>query len=149
MSVRRKYEIESPEALNDIVQKCLEYWSGPQIVLLHGALGTGKTTLVQLFARALGSRDEVSSPTYALIQEYEGSNEVIYHVDLYRLEDPLELRTEIGLDEVLDNGRWVFIEWPDLAEDLLQAYEVKRIKIEHRGGNSRNIIVLDNESQAE
>ena len=146
---RREYNIEDPNELFELAGEWIERWKKPQIVLLYGDLGAGKTTLVQAFARQLGVRDEVTSPTFSLIQEYEADHGTVYHVDLYRLKDSLELRTEVGLHELLDGDFWVFIEWPELAKDLLDNYSLKRIDIEHRGQNARKIIVLENEFEGE
>lgn len=132
--------------MREIADELVEQWNHPQIVLLYGTLGTGKTTFVQSFARVLGCKEEVTSPTYSLIQEYDTPSGKIYHVDLYRLDDPTELRVEIGLGEILDrSGAWVFIEWPDIAEHLIHHDRVKRIEIEHSGQSERKIILLEND----
>ena len=80
-----------------------------QVVLLHGDLGAGKTAFVRGLARGLGApADDVSSPTFTIIQEYRGRLP-LYHVDLYRLQ-PAEVE-ELGLDEIVDSGGVVAIEW--------------------------------------
>jgi len=88
-----------------------------QIILLSGELGAGKTILVQGICNGLGVDEDVTSPTYTLINEYEGEL-TVYHMDLYRLEDEEDLY-DVGVEDYLDTERIVLIEWPDLVYDLL------------------------------
>jgi len=90
------------------------------IVLLKGDLGTGKTTFVKAFMKLFGSQNQVSSPTYALINEYLLSNgKTIYHMDLYRL-NSLDEALNIGIEEYLHSQNLCFIEWPELILPLLE-----------------------------
>ena len=111
-----------------------------QVVLLFGDLGAGKTAFVRGLARGLGAPpDEVSSPTFTLIQEYRGGRATLYHVDLYRLE-PAEI-ADLGLDELTSGDAIVAIEWADRWPDRpMDAIEVRlaeagesrrRIEIRH------------------
>ena len=106
------------------------------VVLLYGDLGAGKTAFVRGLAEGLGvSRDEVSSPTFTLIQEYRGGRLPLFHVDLYRIEDPREF-DELGLDEVAEEGV-LAIEW---AERLPQPPRAAvRVSITHAGEDARRI----------
>jgi tRNA threonylcarbamoyladenosine biosynthesis protein TsaE len=82
------------------------------VVLLYGELGAGKTAFVRGVAEGLGARvEDVSSPTFTLIQEYASGRLTIYHVDLYRLR-PDEV-DDLGLEELIDSGGIVAVEWPD------------------------------------
>jgi tRNA threonylcarbamoyladenosine biosynthesis protein TsaE len=82
------------------------------VLLLYGELGAGKTAFVRGLARGLGgSPDDVSSPTFTIVQEYEGTRARLYHVDLYRL-SPAEI-DDLGLDDLIDSGGIVAIEWAD------------------------------------
>ncbi len=84
------------------------------LVLLHGGLGAGKTTLVRGLARAVGYRGRVSSPTFALAHRYRGKRLTLHHLDLYRLK--AGDTGELGLDELLHDPRGaVVVEWPDAA----------------------------------
>ena len=88
------------------------------LLLLLGPLGAGKTTLVQALGRALGSRAQISSPTYTLIHEYPTPDGVLVHIDAYRLERA-EALFELGLEDYLERARLVAVEW---GEGLLAAF---------------------------
>lgn len=107
------------------------------VVLLHGDLGAGKTAFVRGLARGLGTPpDDVSSPTFTIIQEYRGRL-TLYHVDLYRLQ-PLEVG-ELGLDEIIDSGGVVAIEWAERWRDLPARAWV--VRIVHEGEDDRRISI--------
>lgn len=82
------------------------------VVTLSGGLGVGKTTLARAILRGLGHRGEVPSPTYAFVQPYEDLDPAVWHVDLYRIEDPGEL-AELGLDSA--GAAVLVVEWPERA----------------------------------
>ncbi len=108
-----------------------------QVVLLHGDLGAGKTAFVRGLARGLGApADDVSSPTFTIIQEYRGRIP-LYHVDLYRLQ-PAEVE-ELGLDEIVDSGGVVAIEWAARWRDPPGGAWV--VRIDHDGEDRRRISV--------
>lgn len=88
-----------------------------QIILLSGDLGAGKTILTQGIAAGLGVDDDITSPTYNLINEYEGELE-LFHMDLYRLEQEEDLY-DLGFEEYLERDGIIVIEWPDLAYAML------------------------------
>lgn len=88
------------------------------LVLLSGPLGVGKTTVTQMIAKALGSDAQVSSPTYTLVNEYPTPQGTLVHIDAYRLGDAMALE-QLGLDEYLERGRLVIVEW---GEELLHEF---------------------------
>ncbi len=90
------------------------------VVLLEGNLGSGKTFLVKSFCRLIGTIDEASSPSFAIVHQYQG-NPPVNHFDFYRLHSELEL-DQIGWEELLNQGAITFIEWPQLIEKHLQRY---------------------------
>ncbi len=107
-------------------------------VLLHGDLGAGKTTFTQGVAEGLGVQGAVQSPTFTLVREHEGREMRLYHLDLYRLDDPDELEN-IGYETYLDPSDGVsLIEWPERAGDWLPT-SFWLLRIEHRGGDHRLI----------
>ena len=100
------------------------------IVFLVGDLGTGKTTLVKEIIHALGSNDQVKSPTFTIIEPYELALETIYHMDLYRINDSSELES-IGLEEYLNEpNAIIFIEWPENSFGYLKKFNMK-ISLQH------------------
>ncbi|MGP8244949.1 MAG: tRNA (adenosine(37)-N6)-threonylcarbamoyltransferase complex ATPase subunit type 1 TsaE [Bryobacteraceae bacterium] len=109
------------------------------VVLLVGNLGAGKTTLAKGIASGLGAAapDEVSSPTFTLIHEYGGG--LVYHVDLYRLEEERELAT-LGLEEIFDRDAMVLIEWGERFPRLMPARRTE-IHLRDLGDDEREIEV--------
>jgi tRNA threonylcarbamoyladenosine biosynthesis protein TsaE len=102
------------------------------VVALQGPLGAGKTTLVKGLARGLGIAEDVTSPTFTLISEYE-SSPPLHHVDLYRINRESELG-ELGLDELFYGNGITVIEWPEKAGSLLPADTINiRIGIRQNG----------------
>lgn len=108
------------------------------VVALWGELGTGKTVLARGIARGLDVTGPVSSPTFALVNEYEGPLPM-YHVDFYRL-DPEQLES-VGWEEYLGYGGVVVIEWPDRAAGTLPAERLD-LELEHIGATKRRIRLL-------
>jgi len=87
-------------------------------ILVYGDMGSGKTTLIKSLVKQLGSLDEVSSPTYSLVNEYEIKNDLIYHFDLYRVKD-IDEAYNFGIEDYLYSGHWVIIEWPQVIEGII------------------------------
>lgn len=108
-------------------------------ILLYGDMGVGKTTLIKEFVKYLGSTDEVSSPTYSIVNEYELINDKIYHFDLYRIKD-IEEAFNFGIEDYLDSNYWIIIEWPELIEDLI-ADNYNSIILSINENNTRNLIL--------
>ncbi len=103
------------------------------LLLLKGNLGAGKTTFTQHLVRELGSADQVSSPTYALVNEYSAPEGTIFHFDLYRLKNAAEAY-DIGIEEYLDTAFFSIIEWPEVYEEQLADYPHHTMQIETRDG---------------
>lgn len=103
-------------------QRLAEHLHPGDLLLLQGALGVGKTQLVRGIAQGLGSNDLVTSPSFVLVNEYQarvaGADVRIYHIDLYRIEDPAELQN-IGIDEIWSGQDICLIEWAEHAADRL------------------------------
>lgn len=113
-----------------------------RIVLLHGDLGAGKTTMVKGIAQAFqaAEQEDVTSPTFTLVHEYRGPERTLYHIDLYRIETERELAT-LGLDDLSnEEGNILLIEWGEKFERLMKLRDVE-IKLERDGENGRDITV--------
>jgi tRNA threonylcarbamoyladenosine biosynthesis protein TsaE len=109
------------------------------VVLLYGELGAGKTAFVRGLARGLGANpDDVSSPTFTLVQEYAAPRATLYHVDLYRLE-PAEV-DDLGLEELVSGDGIVAIEWADRWRG--RPDDVCEVRIEDTGDERRRISVM-------
>jgi len=107
------------------------------VLALTGDLGAGKTCLVKGIARGLGILQEITSPTFTLINEYVGGRLPLYHVDLYRL-DSAEQALQIGLDDYLGRDGVTVIEWAEKVESLLPP-TTRRLRVEFIADNSRRI----------
>lgn len=112
--------------------------------LLYGPMGAGKTTLIRAICSLMDVEDNVSSPTFALVNEYRSrGGRVIYHFDFYRIEDEEEA-WHIGTEDYFYSGRLCLVEWPEKIESLLPQ-EFIRIDIEVREDQSRRIYISQHE----
>ncbi len=115
----KRIEIDSLEQLPSVARAILDSLNGRSVVLLRGEMGAGKTTLVSAIARVAGSEDSVSSPTFAIVNEYLTPNDgSIYHFDMYRI-DKIEEALDFGVEEYLSSGELCLIEWAEKIEELL------------------------------
>lgn len=103
--------------------------TAPLIIAISGDLGAGKTTLAQAICRGAGVRELVTSPTFALVQQYEGARARVYHLDLYRLESAKEL-VNLGWDDIMRDDAIVLIEWPERAEGRVPD-DALHVELEH------------------
>lgn len=112
------------------------------ILLLQGNLGAGKTTLTKMIATELGVKDDVTSPTFGLMNLYPISESLqLVHIDTYRLEDEQAL-VDIGVEDYLGDSETIcIIEWPEKIEGLLEDKKVKLVEITIGEENSRKIII--------
>lgn len=139
----------SAAAHHDFTLEALRSWGealgrqlrAPAIVTLEGELGAGKTTLAQAICRGLGIGEDVTSPTFALVNEYPSKDTTVYHLDLYRLRGPEDL-TNVGWDDIINSGQIILIEWPERAGNRLPT-DALRIRLEHVPGddNRRRLTV--------
>jgi tRNA threonylcarbamoyladenosine biosynthesis protein TsaE len=143
----RMYEFTTQSSADTIAvgRKLAELLKPPQLLLLGGDLGTGKTTLVKGIAQALDAADpdEVTSPTFTLIHEYDGTRHgkpiKLYHLDVYRLESERQLET-LGLDDLLTPDSLVVVEWGDKFKSIRKR-ATGEIVITSEGGDARKIAV--------
>lgn len=127
------------DALSQLADDILEEAQYPGVITLQGDLGAGKTTLVKAFCAVAGIHETVSSPTFTIVNEYHNDQgEVLYHIDLYRVEKESDLTT-LGLEEILFSGNWCFIEWPEIISTLLPENYIS-LKIETEAGTNSRIV---------
>jgi tRNA threonylcarbamoyladenosine biosynthesis protein TsaE len=140
-----EFKTESGADTIAVGRKLVRLLKPPQLLLLRGELGTGKTTLVKGIAQALDAAepDEVTSPTFTLLHEYDGARDgqpvKLYHLDVYRLESERQLET-LGLDELLVPNALVFVEWGDKFKSIKKR-STGEILITAEGGDTRKITV--------
>ncbi len=141
--VEEEHVTEGPEGTRALAQRLARTLKPGDVLLLIGDLGAGKTTFVRGLAEGLGVEPElVSSPTFVLIQEYEGGRLPLYHVDAYRVRDPREL-LEVGLEECFERGGVVAIEWGEKLEGLVPpSSRVLEIRFELLDERRRRVRVL-------
>lgn len=123
------HKLEDWEAFVDEILPLIKH----KILLLKGNLGAGKTTFSQVLVKKLGSDDEVSSPTYSIVNEYKAPEGKIFHFDLYRMND-LEEVFDIGIEEYIDAGCLTIIEWPEIYESELEGFPFHEMSIENQDG---------------
>lgn len=115
----KKIEIESLSELPKVAEAVLGEQRGRSVVLFRGPMGAGKTTLISRIAAALGAEDTVTSPTFALVNQYEGEGgRRIYHFDFYRINN-VEEALDLGYEEYFYSGDLCLVEWPEKIEPLL------------------------------
>lgn len=103
------------DALPAAAQSLLQALNDHRVLLFHGEMGAGKTTFIKALCAELGVSTAVSSPTFALVNEYEYPGGLVYHFDCYRLKKPSEA-LDFGLEEYLYSGNYCMIEWPEKIE---------------------------------
>ena len=114
-----KTQLTHLSALQKSARLLLNHFPEARVFAFYGAMGAGKTTLIKAVCHELGSADYVTSPTFALINEYsttEGS--IIYHFDFYRIKK-IEEAFDLGYEDYIYSGNYCFIEWPEMIEQLL------------------------------
>ena len=116
-----QFKIHQLEEWKDIVNQIIPNLQH-NILLLKGNLGAGKTTFSQFLLKELASSDEISSPTYSIVNEYDTPKGKVFHFDLYRLKS-VEEAYDFGIEEYLDNAFLSIIEWPEIYTDELEGYD--------------------------
>ena len=111
-------EINSLDELDTVAEAVIDSLNGRTIVAFDAPMGAGKTTLISRIAALLGAEDSVTSPTFAIVNQYEGTKHTIYHFDMYRIER-VEEALDFGSEEYLSSGDLCLVEWPEKIEPLL------------------------------
>jgi len=111
--------INSTDELTEAAAEFLNTFKGNRIFAFYGKMGAGKTTFIKALCREMGSKDNITSPTFALVNEYDTAGlGKIYHFDFYRIKNTEEA-LDIGFDDYMDSGHYCFMEWPEKVESLL------------------------------
>ncbi len=117
-------DISTLEQLKNFAEQQTKQIQSPKIFALYGNLGSGKTTLVQMMSNQLGVQEQVTSPTYSLVNHYNAGDLTINHLDLYRLHN-LEEAFSIGIEDILYQDAISFIEWPEIIDEILPEDTIK------------------------
>jgi tRNA threonylcarbamoyladenosine biosynthesis protein TsaE len=125
--------------IDDVAQSLMKKFGSKSVWAFHAPMGAGKTTLITALCQILGVQDRVNSPTFAIMNEYQGLGKVIYHMDWYRLENDGEAR-RAGVEMAMEDSDYCFIEWPEKAINLIPA-EALHIEIEILGPEHRRIFI--------
>ncbi len=129
-------KVTSEKMLESVARKLLDSFPGQRVFAFYGKMGAGKTTFIQSICKVLDTPDNVTSPTFAIINEYSSETAgVIYHFDFYRIKD-IEEAFDLGYEDYFYSGNYCLIEWPEKVESLLPEQYVEV-----------NIEVLDNDSR--
>lgn len=114
-----KYTSAGLHELDNIAGQILEKYPKVRLFAISGPMGAGKTTFIQALCRKLEVKDTVSSPTFSIVNEYHTKKgDSVYHFDLYRLRKPEEM-LDIGYEDYFYSGNYCFIEWPEVAANLI------------------------------
>ena len=113
--MNKNYSLQDlPKIVSEIISSAKN-----KTLLFYGQMGVGKTTLIKELCKSLGVLDNISSPTFSLVNEYQtANNDKVYHFDFYRIEDEEEAY-DIGIEDYFDSKNWCFVEWPENIENLL------------------------------
>ena len=113
--MRKNYTIEElPQIAKEVIVN-----SKHKIILFYGEMGVGKTTLIKEIVKQLGVLDNVSSPTFSLVNEYHTTNsDKVFHFDFYRIDNEVEA-LDMGIEEYFYSNSWCLVEWPNKVENLL------------------------------
>jgi tRNA threonylcarbamoyladenosine biosynthesis protein TsaE len=131
--------IKSLDTIRDSAHQFVEAMGDNTVFAFYGKMGAGKTTFIKAICEELGVNDVITSPTFAIVNEYRSdiADELIYHFDFYRIKKLSEVY-DMGYEDYFFSGAICFIEWPELIEELLPGDAVK-VKIEEQEDGSRKV----------
>ncbi len=126
--------------IEEVAKKFISFVANYKVITFSGELGAGKTTFINAAGKALGIKENVTSPTYALIQQYTtGSNKILYHIDLYRIKS-IEEAIDAGIEDCLLSGELCMVEWPEKAISIFQPVTVS-VTLQPIENNYRKLVV--------
>lgn len=151
MSDKTEFICSTPQETFDLGERIGETLDGGEMILLAGGLGAGKTLLTKGILSALGfDIDEVTSPSFTLVNLYKTEKFNVYHIDLWRLDENSDAAFAVGLDEILEDEKAiVIIEWSERLKDFSFPDKTFRVSIEGDGDDARKITVSQSKSSAD
>lgn len=132
-------KIDSLETIHDAAKEFVEQLGDHTVFAFYGKMGAGKTTFIKAICEELGVEDVITSPTFAIVNEYRSAinDELIYHFDFYRIKK-LEEVYDMGYEDYFYSGALCFLEWPELIEEILPGETVK-VSITANNDGSRTV----------
>ena len=130
-------KISNLDSIKEAASAFVQQIGDRKVFAFYGSMGAGKTTFVKAICEELGVEDVITSPTFAIINEYHAHDDVIYHFDFYRIKK-LEEVYDMGYEDYFYSGSLCFIEWPELIEELLPEDAVK-VSIKENLDGSRTV----------
>lgn len=136
-----KFKVTNEVELTEIAPEIIAFFGEKKVILFRGEMGVGKTTLIKVLGKALGVSDNMSSPTFSIVNEYEtNDNSTVYHFDFYRLNTEEEA-LDFGYEDYFYRGNFCFIEWPEKIPNLLPS-QIVQVNMELDLDNNRQITVV-------
>jgi len=130
-----KLPVKSLDELQNAAEQLVAFGGSEKIFLFYGDMGAGKTTLIKSLCERLGVKEPATSPTFSIVNEYQGALSKIYHFDFYRLKNQSEA-LDLGYEEYFYSGNYCFIEWPEKIPDLLPDHYI-RVDVQVVSDNER------------
>ena len=127
--------VKSLDELQNAAEQLVAFGGSEKIFLFYGDMGAGKTTLIKSLCERLGVKEPATSPTFSIVNEYQGASSIIYHFDFYRLKNQSEA-LDLGYEEYFYSGNYCFIEWPEKISDLLPDHYI-RVDVQVVSDNER------------
>jgi len=116
--------VKNVDKLDEAAKQLIAFGGGEKIFLFYGDMGAGKTTLIKSLCKCLGASENITSPTFSIVNEYEGKDARIFHFDFYRLKNQDEA-LDMGYEEYFYSGNYCFIEWPEKISGLLPPHYIR------------------------
>lgn len=133
-------QIKSLDDIQQAARMFIDNMGESKVYAFYGKMGAGKTTFIKAICEQLGVDDVITSPTFAIVNEYEGDDKTIYHFDFYRIKK-IEEVYDMGYEDYFYSGNICFIEWPELIEELLPL-DTTRVNIQENEDGGRTVTIL-------
>ena len=130
-------QIKSLDDIQQAARMFIDNMGESKVYAFYGKMGAGKTTFIKAICEQLGVDDVITSPTFAIVNEYEGDDKTIYHFDFYRIKK-IEEVYDMGYEDYFYSGNICFIEWPELIEELLPL-DTTRVNIQENEDGGRTV----------